>query len=401
MLKRISGRRPTAQGRLPSLGHDYDAGHRRYVEELAEDHRSWLRTKPFSAPPNEELPPALHTFAHLIERLNLGLRAQVLDVGCGPGWLSEFLARCGYWVTGIDVSEDMVTIARERIQAIQTPGGGSVEPIAEFHAMHVRELPWTDRFDAAILYDTMHHFDEELETLRVVQRSLVPGGRLYLREGTKPEPGSEAEQNLVSEMKRRGTLESPFAPEYLVSVVGEAGFERVTRLIEVDELVDVADLRGALRGLKRFATYRLGGGEVNTIVARKPLAGGEESASSFAGTVERADEWRDSLGSGELELPVRVTNTGRGFWPAGETFPFPRGTVTIGPYLRGPEGGRIELSRTLLPRGVRPGETVEVRVRVSAREVAGADELLVDLVHEGMAWFSELGSTPLAVPLRD
>ena len=401
MLKRISGRGTPAPGRLPSLGHDYDAGHRHYVEELAADHRSWLRTKPFSAPPNEELPPALHTFAHLIERLNLGLRAQILDVGCGPGWLSEFLARCGYWVTGIDVSEDMVKIARERIEAIDPAGVGPVEPIAEFYSLHVRDLPWTDRFDAAVLYDTMHHFDEELETLRVIQRSLVPGGRLYLREGTRPEPGSEAEQNLVSEMKQRGTLESPFDPEYLVSVVRAAGFDSVTRLIEVDELVDVADLRGALRGLKRFATYRLGGGEVNTIVASKPLASERESAASFTATIERAGEWQDSLGADERELPVRVTNTGRGFWPAGETFPFPRGTVTVGPYLLDREGRRIELVRTLLPRGVRPGETIEVRVRVSGRELAHADELFVDLVYEGVAWFSELGSVPLAVSLRD
>ena len=30
------------------------------------------------------------------------------------------------------------------------------------------ELPWSDRFDAAILYDTMHHFDDELATLEVI-----------------------------------------------------------------------------------------------------------------------------------------------------------------------------------------------------------------------------------------
>ena len=53
----------------------------------------WLRTKPFSAPPNEELPRCLHTFAHIVQLMQLGLRSQVLDVGCGPGWLSEFLAR--------------------------------------------------------------------------------------------------------------------------------------------------------------------------------------------------------------------------------------------------------------------------------------------------------------------
>ncbi len=43
--------------------------------------------------------------------------------------------------------------------------------------MPVRELPWENRFDAAVLYDTMHHFDDEVETLRVILRALAPGGQ--------------------------------------------------------------------------------------------------------------------------------------------------------------------------------------------------------------------------------
>jgi SAM-dependent methyltransferase len=402
MLKRISGRREDELGRLPSPGHDYDAGHKSYVDRLPEGHRLWLRTKPFSAPPNEELAPALHTFAHIVEQLQLGLRAQVLDVGCGPGWLSEFLARCGYWVTGIDVSEDMVEIARERITAIAMPISESVEPLAEFHAMPVRDLPWVERFDAAILYDTMHHFDEEVETLQTIQRSLVPGGRIYIREGARPRPGSEAEQNLIAEMEQHGTLESPFDPEYLVDVVRKAGFERVRRLIEVDELVDVRDSRGVLSWLSRFARYRLGRGDVNTIVARKPLAPARESAANLSASIERAGGWTNALRVADsIELPIRVENTGRGFWPAGESFPFPQGSITVGPYLRDEGGGRIELARALLPHAVRPGESVQVRVRVARRELGDAGELYVDLVCEGVAWFAELGSKPLAVQLQD
>ena len=42
--------------------------------------------------------------------------------------------------------------------------------------MPVLDLPWRNRFDAAILYDAMHHFHNEVETLRVIRRALVPGG---------------------------------------------------------------------------------------------------------------------------------------------------------------------------------------------------------------------------------
>src|SRR5205809_5804321 len=161
-------------GRLASLGQDHARGHKSYVENLTPGGRLWLRTKPFFAPPPDELMLCLRTFAHIVERLSLGLRAQVLDVGCGPGWMSEFFARCGYWVTGIDISEDMVEIARSRIKRIPDVVAPGLEPLAEFHAMEVVEIPWSDRFDAAVMFDTMHHFDDELETLRVVLRSLVP-----------------------------------------------------------------------------------------------------------------------------------------------------------------------------------------------------------------------------------
>src|SRR6476646_41987 len=195
-VRRLARLRQPTSGRLESLGHDFNRVHREYVEGLPEGGRLWLRNKPFSAPPTYELAECLRTFAHVVEQLGLGVRAQVRDVGCGPGWLSELLARCGYWVTGVDISEDMVEIARLRISRIPEQVGDGIEPLAEFHAMPVREMPWTDRFDAAILYDTMHHFDDELETLRVILRTLVPGGTIYIREGTRPEQGSEGEQAL-------------------------------------------------------------------------------------------------------------------------------------------------------------------------------------------------------------
>src|ERR671937_341008 len=187
-VRKLGRLRRSGNGRLESLGHDYDRGHREYVKQIPEGERLWLRTKPFSAPPNYELATCLRTFAHVVEHLGLGLRAQVLDAGCGPGWMSEFLARCGYWVTGVDISPDMVEIAGERVAAIPREVGEDIEPLAEFHALRVREMPWSSRFDAAVLYDTMHHFDDELATLEVVRRTLVPGGQLFIHEGAKPPP---------------------------------------------------------------------------------------------------------------------------------------------------------------------------------------------------------------------
>jgi SAM-dependent methyltransferase len=391
--------RRSGDGRLQSLGHDYDRGHRDYVRELPEGERLWLKTKPFSAPPSFELATCLRTFAHIVDELKLGVRAQVLDVGCGPGWMSEYLARCGYWVTGIDISEDMVEIARQRVAQIPEQVGEGIDAHAEFHAMTVREMPWTDRFDAAILYDTMHHFDDELETLRVILRTLTPGGTIYIREGARPAAGSEAERALIDEMRTRATLESPFDPRYLLQVVGDAGFADVRRLVEVDELVDVADIRRPFQALVRFARYRVGRGEINTVVARKPL--GVEirtNADNFSGRIEALGQWEDSSDPNEKLLWVKLTNEGRAFWPMTKGFPYPIGAVTVGPYITGAAGERLELDRAMLPHGVSPGQSARVLIRVRRETAEG--EVRIDLVREGLAWFSELGSQPLLVRPR-
>jgi SAM-dependent methyltransferase len=377
-------------GRLPSLGHDYDAGHRAYVDKVGPGGELWLRTKPFSAPPKDELARCLHTFAHVVDRLNLGLRSRVLDVGCGPGWLSELLARCGYLVTGIDISPDMVRIAEERIATIPRPvGEGIDEPTAEFHAVPVRELPWSDRFDAAILYDAMHHFDDELETVRVIHRSLVPGGRIYIEEGVRPPPGSEAERQLMAEMEAYGTLESPFDPEYLVDVLEQAGFVDVTRYVRVDELYPIGAERDATGRLTRSLRYP----DLNTVVASKPFVGADVEG-AFRVTVEYGGAW-DERGA-EVIFWLKATNTGTSHWPTAAYPPFPDGVVTVGPYVADGRGRR-ELPRSPLPHSVGAGEEVIIALVLPRDSLGGIERFEVDLVREGVAWFSELGSEPLAI----
>jgi SAM-dependent methyltransferase len=393
-VPRRSGARPGG-GRLADIGQDYESGHIGYVDRLDPAGRFWLRTKPFSAPPNQELMLCLRTFAHVVELLQLGTRAQVLDVGCGPGWLSEFLARCGYWVTGVDIAPDMVEIARDRVAAIGQIGEG-IDAQAEFHAMPVRQMPWSSRFDAAILYDTMHHFDDELETLEVIRRTLVPGGQLFIHEGVLPPRGSEGEQNLLAEMERYGTLESPFDPDYLEEVVLRAGFGNVRRLREVDDLLDLSRPRRRFgwRHKLRRARFRP---EYNVIHAFNPIPGpvtGELGA--FSALLEPEGGWRAD--GRDLVLAVKVTNTGRAFWPAARWHPFPHGSVTLAPYLPGTHGEReVELVRNTLPRALPPGDSVTLAVRVPREQVQGRDSIAIDLVREGVFWFAEAGSQPLVV----
>jgi SAM-dependent methyltransferase len=383
-------RRHAGGGRLPSLGQDYAEGHRRYVGRLGPARELWLRTKPFSAPPSYELAECLRTFAHIVERLDLDVRAQVLDVGCGPGWLSEFLARCGYWVTGVDVSEDMVEVARERVAAIDRPIGETMGVAAEFHAMPVLELPWSKRFDAAILFDAMHHLDDEVESLRVIRRALGPGGRIFIHEGVRPEPGSEGERQLIAEMEEYGTLESPFDPGYLEAVLRESGFSEVTRFAAVDDLLDMSAQEEELGRVEA----RLANPPMNTFVALNPVpAEMAGDGRAFAARIE-AKEPRPA--DDAFAISATITNIGRAFWPAGTGS---AGVVTVGPYVTNGDGARIELPRQPLDRSVASGESVSLEVRVPRDRVGGHDEVGIDLVREGVAWFVDYGSTPTVVRL--
>lgn len=386
-LIRVPRRRP---GRLPSLGHDHERGHLGYVANLDPASQAYLRTKPFRAPPNHELAECLHIFAHIVEMLSLDVRSQVLDAGCGPGWLTEFLARCGYWVTGIDVSPAMIEVARERVVGLPGQAGPGIAPLAELHVMRADAVPWRRRFDAIVLYDAMHHFDGELRTLAVLRQALVPGGALFIHEGARPRRGSAEEAAFVEEMRQRGTLESPFDPAYLVGALRGAGFVEVRRLTPIDRAFEVRRPHATIGHLlKRTIRPRS-----NTIVARSPGAPGP---AGFA--VDLRILGRPRAAGDVVRLDLAVANTGLRYWPAAERHPFPVGSVSVAPYVRREHGDRLELPRQTLGAPLACGERRDVTIEVPTPSGADGRMVHIDLVREGIAWFEDLGGTPLAVEL--
>ncbi len=107
----------------------------------------------------------------------LGLRegSEVLDVPCGHGRIANRLAARGARVTGLDADAFFL----DRARADAAVRGVEVEYVQG----DMRELPWSERFDAVVNWFTSFgYFDDEgnkawLETAR---RTLKPGGRLVI-----------------------------------------------------------------------------------------------------------------------------------------------------------------------------------------------------------------------------
>lgn len=100
--------------------------------------------------------------------------AQVLDLGTGSGYLARVLADLGHDVTGLDLSEGMLGLAREHAgPGLRFVHGDVVDPPFDEDAFDVlagRYVMWTTR--------------DPLEAMAAWRRVLRPGGRLVLADST-------------------------------------------------------------------------------------------------------------------------------------------------------------------------------------------------------------------------
>jgi ubiquinone/menaquinone biosynthesis C-methylase UbiE len=97
---------------------------------------------------------------------------RALEIGCGPGRLVKPLSRHFGEIHGVDVSDEMIRLARERLADI---------PHAHFHATNGASLALfaDDSFDFIYSYAVFQHIpsrDVVLEYMREIRRVLKPGG---------------------------------------------------------------------------------------------------------------------------------------------------------------------------------------------------------------------------------
>ena len=100
--------------------------------------------------------------------------ARVLDVGCGGGLLAEAMAVEGAEVTGIDLSDKLIDIARLHL----LESGLQVEYRLVSAEQLAQECP--ARFDAITCMEMLEHVPDPNAIVQACFDLLKPGGRLFL-----------------------------------------------------------------------------------------------------------------------------------------------------------------------------------------------------------------------------
>jgi cyclopropane fatty-acyl-phospholipid synthase-like methyltransferase len=116
--------------------------------------------------------------------------AHLLDVPCGNGRLSLELARRGYRVTGVDISEEFIEEAQSQVNPPATAGGTDDIAQVEFLLVDMRRIEGEAIYDGGYCFGNSFGFLEyaDMESfLSGVARALKPGARFVIETGMAAE----------------------------------------------------------------------------------------------------------------------------------------------------------------------------------------------------------------------
>jgi len=105
-----------------------------------------------------------------IAKMRVNPEARVLDVGCGSGWATRLLAEYAFEgrVTGIDISDEMVVLARESSKS---------QANVDYEVASAEKLPFADsEFTHAFSMESLYYYRNIAQALKEIHRALKPGG---------------------------------------------------------------------------------------------------------------------------------------------------------------------------------------------------------------------------------
>src|SRR5262249_34044796 len=149
--------------------------------------------------------------------------ARLLDLGTGSGWTAELFARCGYAVVGVDVAPDMIQLARRRLAS-------SLD--LRFEVCDYEHPFDLGAFDVVIIYDALHHAEDDGGVVANAFRCLRDGGLFITAE---PGIGHSATPETREVVAKFGTTERDMPYQRQAALMRAAGFGQVRQYLRLSQ----------------------------------------------------------------------------------------------------------------------------------------------------------------------
>lgn len=186
---------------------------------------------------------AWYEYKYLPLLAGLDRNSLILELGCGPGYLLEFLKNRGFSkVEGIDISEEQIRIAARR--------GLNVKVADAFEYLSTKQ----ELFDAVTAIDFIEHFSKEelFRLMPIIHRALKRDGRLIIQ--TPNGQGLFPNQVIYGDLSHL----TVFTPDSLKQILCLAGFDGI-------KFYETGPIPKRLKGKIRTVLWRLIKKVANTI----------------------------------------------------------------------------------------------------------------------------------------
>jgi len=186
------------------------------------EHGKYLASEGAGEVWNWESPAGKKRWQRRVEMLTAHLKPsdKVLELGCGTGYFTKEIVKTGAFVTAIDISPELLQIAKEEIK----------ENNASFILENAYEMSFdANSFDSIVGSSVLHHLEIE-KAISEMFRVLKPGGPMYFTEPNMMNPQIALQKNIPALKRKLGDSpdETAFFRWSLRELLKKTGYTEIT-----------------------------------------------------------------------------------------------------------------------------------------------------------------------------